>query len=244
MLQQTQVPRVLIKWQEWLALFPTEKDVAQASTQQVLLAWKGMGYNNRALRLKACCEHVATHGWPTTPETLEELPGLGKYTAHAIACFAFGKRVPIVDVNVRIVYAPFLGFNVSDEIAWRFAKDVLPHERFYDYNQALFDLGTTIRSGDLSTLPRRWQILYKDIRITKKKSTERLYGGFPMRLYRGALVQYLRDATDHRASLSACKDHLAQKLAPRPLSFIKTVASKLEKDGIVRQDADTVTLAH
>jgi len=243
MLQQTQVPRVLIKWKEWLARFPTERDVAKASVRDVLLAWQGMGYNNRALRLKACCEKVAKNGWPSTPETIEELPGIGRYTAHAIACFAFGQRVPIVDVNVKLVYKPFVGDDAADDDYWKFATSILPKERFYDYNQALFDLGTVVRSGELETLPDEFKTLYENIERPKKASTEKLYGGHPMRLYRGALVQFLRDTKGHSATLAQCKTYLASKLSDQPASFVKRVADNLAKDGIVKRDNNRIHLA-
>jgi A/G-specific adenine glycosylase len=242
MLQQTQVPRVIVKWQEWLAKFPRAKHVADASTRNVLLAWQGMGYNNRALRLKECCERVVKNGWPQTPEELEELPGIGRYTAHAIACFAFGQRVPIVDVNVKLVYAPFIGPAADDDKAWEFAWNILPKERFYDYNQSLFDLGTVIRSGDLSSLPTEFQALYKDVELKKVKSKEKLYAGYPLRLYRGALVQCLRESKGHAARLKDCAAYIETKLAKRPLSFVKEVGRRLEKDGIVVMKSGRIAL--
>lgn len=261
MLQQTQVPRVLVKWGEWLARFPTAADVAKASVRDVLLQWEGMGYNNRALRLKACCELIAARaadagekdahrGWPTTPEALEELPGIGKYTAHAISCFAFGQRVPIVDVNVKLVYAPFVGADADDDAVWDYALRALPAERYYDYNQALYDLGTVVKSGDLSTLPPALQDVYAGVLASagrnagkKEKRAEKLYAGHPLRLYRGCLVQVLRDSAGHTASADAIGKAFAEKLAKQPASFVLDVARKLEKDGVVVIEGTRVRLA-
>jgi A/G-specific adenine glycosylase len=250
MLQQTQVPRVLIKWEEWLSRFPTAADVAKASVRDVLLQWEGMGYNNRALRLKACCEQVSEQGWPSAPDALEELPGIGRYTAHAIACFAFAQRVPIVDVNVKLVYAPFVGAGANDDAVWDYAWRALPAERFYDYNQALYDLGTVVKSGDLSTLPAALQEVYAGVLATagrnagkKEKRAEKLYGGYPLRLYRGCLVQVLRDAPGHTAGADAIGKAFAEKLSTQPASFVLDVARKLEKDGVVVVKGTTVLLA-
>ncbi|MCY3019887.1 MAG: A/G-specific adenine glycosylase [Planctomycetota bacterium] len=243
MLQQTQVARVLVRWQEWLRRFPTAVAVARAPLRDVLVAWQGMGYNNRAVRLRQCCEHVAAHGWPHDAEQLARLPGIGRYTAHAITCFAFGRRVPVVDVNVELVYAAFVPRTAAAGDYWTLAAKMLPRRRWYDYNQALFDLGTVIRSGASSSLPRALRKLYAGRRAGGERRPEKLYGGFPMRLYRGALVQFLREKEGHAATAGECAARISAKLASRPAPFALQVARRLEKDGIVTVRRDTVRLA-
>jgi A/G-specific adenine glycosylase len=228
-----------VKWPAWLQRFPTAVAVASAPLREVLVAWQGMGYNNRAVRLKQCCEHVAAHGWPRSVAGLEELPGIGKYTAHAIACFAFGQRVAVVDVNVKLVYAPF----TKDAEAWAVAEKMLPRRRWYDYNQALFDLGTVIRSSDLSSLPPSLKELYADRPRVERKRAEKLYRGIPMRLYRGALVQLLRESDGHAATFAQCAAHISAKLASQPVPFVLQVARRLENDGVVTVHGATVRLA-
>ena len=98
MAQQTQVERVVPRWQRWLERWPTVAALAAAGTADVIVEWQGLGYNRRALNLHRAAQHVAAHGWP---EDLTELPGVGRYTADAVACFAFGHDVLPVDVNVR-----------------------------------------------------------------------------------------------------------------------------------------------
>src|SRR5215210_535386 len=100
MLQQTQASRVVPRYLAWLERWPTADALAAARTAEVIREWQGLGYNRRALNLQRAARHVATRGWP---EDLTELPGVGRYTADAIACFALGRPVLPVDVNVRRV---------------------------------------------------------------------------------------------------------------------------------------------
>ena len=108
MLQQTPVARVEPIWLDWVARWPTPSATAAASAADVLRAWGKLGYPRRAKRLHECATVIATeHGdvVPDDVETLLTLPGIGAYTARAVACFAYGKRVPVVDTNVRRVVA-------------------------------------------------------------------------------------------------------------------------------------------
>jgi A/G-specific adenine glycosylase len=98
MAQQTQVERVVPRWQRWLERWPTVDALAQSGAAEVIAEWQGLGYNRRAVNLHRAAQQVAAHGWP---DDLTELPGVGRYTADAVACFAFGREVLPVDVNVR-----------------------------------------------------------------------------------------------------------------------------------------------
>src|SRR5947199_10535687 len=100
MLQQTQVARVVPRYLEWLERWPTVAALAAASTADVLRDWQGLGYNRRALNLQRAAREVAANGWP---DDLTRLPGVGPYTAAAVACFALGRPVLPVDVNVARV---------------------------------------------------------------------------------------------------------------------------------------------
>ncbi len=100
MLQQTQASRVVPRWLAWLERWPTADALAAAPTGDVIREWQGLGYNRRALSLLQAARVVAERGWP---EDLTELAGVGRYTADAVACFAFGRSVLPVDVNVRRV---------------------------------------------------------------------------------------------------------------------------------------------
>jgi A/G-specific adenine glycosylase len=100
MLQQTQAPRVVPRYVAWLERWPTVEALAEASPADVVREWQGLGYNRRAVNLHRAARHVAATGWP---EDLTELPGVGRYTADAIACFAFQRDVLPVDTNVQRV---------------------------------------------------------------------------------------------------------------------------------------------
>jgi A/G-specific adenine glycosylase len=123
MSQQTQVERVVPRWRRWLELWPTVDALAAAAAADVIREWQGLGYNRRALSLHRAAQHVARHGWP---EDLTQLPGVGRYTADAVACFAFGRPVLPVDVNVR---------RVSERTGDSFSPAAA---------QALMDLGKTV----------------------------------------------------------------------------------------------------
>ena len=109
MLQQTQVTRVVDRWTAWLERWPDAASLAAATPAEVLQAWQGMGYNRRALNLHRASRVVAAQGWPTTYEGLRTLPGVGPYTAAALAVQAFGADLLPVDVNVRRVLERALG---------------------------------------------------------------------------------------------------------------------------------------
>ena len=123
MLQQTQVERVVPRYVRWLERWPTAQALADASTADVIREWQGLGYNRRAVNLKRAAEHVAAHGWP---DDLTELPGVGPYTAAALANFAFERPVFPVDTNVRRV------------------QERTGHEFMPRAAQALMDLGATV----------------------------------------------------------------------------------------------------
>jgi A/G-specific adenine glycosylase len=147
MLQQTQVARVVPRFEAWLARWPTAAALAAAPRAEVLGAWVGLGYNARALRLHAACAQVARTGWPHTAAGLRALPGIGPYTAAAVASFAFGEAVAAVDVNVARV-AERLGAGTPEEL--------LPHEQAPEWNQAMMELGATTcraRAADCPACP-------------------------------------------------------------------------------------------
>jgi A/G-specific adenine glycosylase len=144
MLQQTQVARVVPYYEAWLERFPSERALAEAPAADVLRCWSGLGYNRRALALQGACTVVARNGWPRTIEGLMALPGVGPYTAAAVASFAFGVQAAAVDTNVRRVIERFDRRRRRPPELARRADAILPAERAADWNQALMELGATV----------------------------------------------------------------------------------------------------
>jgi A/G-specific adenine glycosylase len=176
MLQQTQAVRVVPHFVAWLERWPTVEALAAAPVADVLRAWQGLGYNRRALNLQRAAREVAANGWP---EDLTELPGVGRYTADAVACFAFGQPVLPLDVNVR---------RVLERTGFAFD---------HTCGQALMDLGATIciarvpRCGECplaEDCPSRGQ------RFEPERKQGRFEGSFRQR--RGAALRALLDGVD------------------------------------------------
>jgi len=145
MLQQTQVKTVLERFYfQFLTKFPTLKEVANAPVDEVLKAWEGLGYYTRARNLHKTA--VATKGLlPNSAEELEKLSGIGKSTAHAVACFAFDEPLPILDANVkRILYRFFAIVSCNEKKLWELAYELYDKENAYLYNQTMMDIGSAI----------------------------------------------------------------------------------------------------
>ena len=153
MLQQTRVETVIPYFENWMRRFPTVKTLADASEQDVLNLWEGLGYYSRARNLHKAAQIVAEqyHGkLPRDLAVLRQLPGVGRYTVGAIASMAFGLDEPTLDGNLRRIFARV--FDVSqpadspagERILWGLAAEHLPKGQAGDYNQALMDLGATI----------------------------------------------------------------------------------------------------
>lgn len=148
MLQQTQVDRVVSHFEAWVAAYPTIEDLANASLADVLKLWSGLGYNNRCKRLLECARMIAADGWPTSVTELQELPGVGAYTASAIAAFAMGTHVAATDTNLRRILSRWHGEPLTGE-ALKLAADRSLAAPAADWNQAMMDLGATVcRSRD------------------------------------------------------------------------------------------------
>jgi A/G-specific adenine glycosylase len=153
MLQQTQVETVKPYYARFLDSYPTVQALAAAPLDDVLKQWEGLGYYSRARNLHHAAQKVtAEYGglFPSSADELQKLPGIGRYTAGAIASIAYGARAPVLDGNVIRVFSRLL--DLSDDVTqpttqaklWRAAEDWLPDSRVGDYNQALMDLGRLV----------------------------------------------------------------------------------------------------
>jgi A/G-specific adenine glycosylase len=144
MLQQTQAARVAPYYERFLAHFPDERALAAAPTADVLGAWSGLGYNRRALALQRAARIVAGEGWPRGEDGLRRLPGVGPYTAAAVASFAFGAQVPAVDTNARRVIERLDRRGRAPAALRRRAAALLPAGQAAAFNHAVMDLGATV----------------------------------------------------------------------------------------------------
>ena len=154
MLQQTQVATVLERYPRFMRRFPTVKKLASADIDEVLAEWAGLGYYSRARNLHACAKQIIQEfsgKFPNDLILLEQLKGIGRSTAGAIAAFAFNKRAPILDANVKRILARLFAVDgaiqdkaVNDRL-WQLATDLLPSEteNMPVYTQALMDFGAT-----------------------------------------------------------------------------------------------------
>lgn len=229
MLQQTQAPRVIPKFAEFLAVYPRLEDLAEAPLDDVLRLWKGLGYNNRARRLRDCAvAAVAAAGrgsaeLPRFFKELRELPGIGRYTASALLAFAHNDDVAAVDANVRrvLTHALCLPADLGDRELQMVAEAVLPRGRSRDWHNALMDYGALVLTARATGIaPRTRQGAFEGSR----------------RWYRSRLLQALLDRGPQRL------DQLAVALDVTP-DVAAELADLLTRDGLVRRDGDCVQVA-
>ncbi|MEN9935855.1 MAG: hypothetical protein RLZZ387_2434 [Chloroflexota bacterium] len=269
MLQQTQVDRVLPKYLAFLELFPTLEALAAAPTSEVIRAWAGLGYNRRAVNLQRAARAVLDeHGgvFPRDVAALLRLPGIGPYTAGAVACFAFEQDVAFMDTNIRRVVRRALADPASepgDAELLALAQAVVPPGRGWAWNQAIMELGALICTA---ASPACWRCPLRDLcwdydarrtadehaldaplgppaptrRVAERRETP--FAG-SSRWYRGRLVAALREAPA-RASVPLAE--LGPRLKPEygtaDASWLLALAQGLARDGLIILDGEHVRL--
>ncbi|HEX9775576.1 MAG TPA: A/G-specific adenine glycosylase [Actinomycetota bacterium] len=245
MLQQTQTGRVGPSYESFLKSFPTVRSLAHAPAMEVIRAWRGLGYNKRAVNLQQAAQVIeAVHGGevPDDPAALRTLPGVGEYTANAVACFAFDRQVPVVDVNVeRVLARAALGKEPGEapkDAIRDAARAWLPAGQADRWNQALMDVGAMICRIDaplcakcpLKTVCRAKAGGRPGARAPAKKA-EPFEGS--RRQKRGGIVDALRDAASDGISLRALGDALHPSREDRDLMWLVELLHGLEADGLV-----------
>lgn len=254
MLQQTQVSRVLVKYPLFLKRFPTLRALARARRADVVRAWQGMGYNNRAVRLHALAQQVVSGHRGRIPRTEEELlalPGIGTYTARAVLCSAFGEPVAFVDVNIRRLYSRLFGnmpdtaAMLPDRTAAAIADDMLPRRRAYDWNQALMDIGATIctaRAPRCTACPLAALCTSAGTMAAARPAAakkERSFYGVPHRIYRGRIIEQLRAGTVRRGMpVHAIGPRILPQFDASHTAWLEQLLAALERDGLVRITAE------
>lgn len=248
MLQQTQADRVVPKYHAFLAEFPTLHALADVPASAVIRAWAGLGYNRRALNLQRACQAVVERfggAMPASVEELRSLPGVGPYTAGAIACFAFEQNVGFVDTNIRRVLhrvesgpdlpEPSLNAREIEQLAAR----LVPPGMGYVWNQALIELGATTCQARTVACERcpvaDWCAARPTIRqalalgpTRSGKPAERFETS--SRYFRGRIVALLRDAPH---GLSARQLGRAIKLDAEADAWIEPHLGGLLRDGLI-----------
>ncbi|MEE4274853.1 MAG: Fe-S cluster assembly protein HesB [Thermoleophilia bacterium] len=228
MLQQTQVSRVVPRFERWMARFPTLEALAAAALGDVLAEWSGLGYNNRAERLRRAAQAAvaATRPRASLPVTLPELrrlPGVGPYTARAVLIFAHNADLAAVDANVRRVLTHELGLphDLSPAALQAVADRVLPRGRSRDWHNAVMDYGAAVLTGRAT-----------GIRAVSRQAP---FEG-SRRWYRSRALRLLLDD----GALDVPTLAAALQLSPEAAAEIVTL---LEKDGLVRRHGGDITLA-
>jgi A/G-specific adenine glycosylase len=147
MLQQTQVSRVIPKYNEFLETFPTVESLAEAETKHLLQVWSGLGYNRRALWLKEAAKQIVERGvFPQSVNELRELKGIGPYTSRSMLIFAFNSDLAAVDTNIRrvLIATNFADENMTERDLQDVADRLLLRGRSRDWHNALMDYGSTV----------------------------------------------------------------------------------------------------
>ena len=250
MLQQTQVERVVPKYQAFMDFFPSLSALAEAPKAEVIRAWAGMGYNRRALFLQRAARFAVDQlGGRLPPDisSLRDLDGVGPYTAAAVACFAFNQQIPVLDTNVkRVLQRVFRGSqHLGSSVYLKLAVEALPEGQAWEWNQALMDLGATIckaRNPRCNVCPvgpycHAKQSFQELVSVAKANSTAQnklvpFHGS--SRYYRGRIVDWLRNTAltttmDMEDLGRRLKSDYTQSDSPWRLGLLEG----LERDGLV-----------
>jgi len=267
MLQQTQVERVIPKYHAFLEAFPTLRALADAQPADVIRIWAGMGYNGRAVRLHRLAREVVEHHsgeLPHIADELRKLPGIGPYTAAAVASFAFGEPAVVLDTNIyRVLSRVAHGTDApSRDAIHPLAESLLPKPDSpitpADWHQALMDIGATLctaRQPRCMLCPLRPHCAaaphlqsssdpsLAEASVPYAPRQSRFQGS--ARYFRGRIVDYLREQPDtgveEYALEGVLSDAEATSGAPCPVPLPDLLAA-LQRDGLVRRDGGRVRL--
>jgi len=248
MLQQTQVDRVLPYYARFLERFPTAHALAEAPVAEVIKLWSGLGYNRRAVNLQRAAQVVVADlggEFPADPDALRKLPGLGPYTAGAVAAFAFERDVVFLDTNMRrvITRLVFGADSVPEREVLAAAEELLPPGHGWEWNQALIEFGAlqcTARkpacivcplSSQCAAFPTIQGALAES--RTRRRPAERFETS--SRYYRGRIVERLRELPAEDAQgipLASLGPHLREDFSEADLPWLASLVQGLQRDGL------------
>lgn len=251
MLQQTQAERVISKYHEFLARFPTLAALADAPASEVIRAWAGLGYNRRALNLQRACRAVLERFdgvMPSDPAELASLPGIGPYTAGAVACFAFEQDVGFVDTNIRRVIHRLLAGpelpqpQMTPREINQSARDLVPAGRGYIWNQAVMELGATICRARMTACERCplqheccARPTIQSVLAAIPRSARRPEPKFETtsRYFRGRIIDALRSAGPAGLSLAELGTAIKPDFAASDAEWVAGHIAGLYRDGLL-----------
>lgn len=270
MLQQTQVDRVIPRYEEFLALFPSLEALAAAPTSEVIKCWSGLGYNRRAVNLQRAAQAVLSeHGgvFPRDVAGLRRLPGVGAYTAGALACFAFEQDVFFMDTNIRRVVQRWQVGNarrLSESELQKLGEQLVPAGHGWAWNQALMELGALICS---SAKPQCWRCPLRNEcrayaerrqadatvfdeppsrqplrRVAESGARGETFVG-SRRYYRGRIVAALRDlAAGECLAVDALGSRIKADYSSQERAWLEALLAGLLRDGLIAYSDDEVSL--
>lgn len=264
MLQQTQVDRVLPKYEAFVERFPDAAALAAASTGDVLRMWKGLGYNSRAVRLKQIAQALADRfggAMPRDAQTLRTLPGVGPYTVAAMRAFAFDCDDAAVDTNVRrvthrVLHGPEYPPAVPAAQLDAAARALLPKGRGHDWNSAMMDLGAAIctaRAPKCSICPMRTVCAAapidgarleeaRAVHSRKRSPQEAIPFEQTTRYARGLIIDRLRELPPgKRISLLDLHADVTRRIG-RTAQELERLLEALERDGLITARGNAVAL--
>jgi A/G-specific adenine glycosylase len=251
MLQQTRTARIQEKLPLFLRQYPDFSALAATDNATIIRAWQGMGYNNRALRLRDCARSVVERFdglLPDSADDLRSLPGLGPYTVSAILSFAFHRDVVVLDVNIRRLYSRlFLQLTTTLEVMpepllVHVAGELYPRGRSSDWHQACMDIAAqycTARSPRCLFCPvaNACRSAFRLAEAVPPRVSEPSHRGKPNRIWRGRIVELLRGlASDESIGLAELRTRLFQTEEETDGPWLEHIVAALEHDGLVDRD--------
>lgn len=258
MLQQTQTSRIAERFPIFLMQFPDIHALSKANNQEMILAWQGLGYNNRALRIRDCARSIVNMYKGLIPDNYDaliQLPGIGPYTASAILSFAYGKDISVIDVNIRRVYARLQGISNSEKISQKkmqeYADKAYPKKESSAWHQALMDIGAQYCKANQALcehcpLQTHCGSAF-NVKIEKKntKKPEPSHRGIPNRMWRGKIIEYLRNSIDYQSE----KSRLMYKILDSSIDlkdqvwFDEIIMPALIKDRLIQYDPQNTMIS-